>query len=193
MKHEVEPNEVGEARLMFDRLLERMGSRGIELKLFCIPYDGRTGRMLLHQGSFVVFSSLAQGNHYLSLSKWTAGIPIQWKEAEALHLSKVFQEFGASGNQTFTINPCAMCGGFLSYPVESVQDPATALGIWISDSASRFVKIAPVLQEANSFLENPISSRRIEILEKIEWLLKHIDPSMPDLLMAKAGLMKVLT
>ena len=193
MRHEVEPNEVSEARMMFDRLRERMGPRGIEMKLFCIPFDGRTGRMLLHQGSFAVFSSLSQGNHYLSLSKWTTGIPIQWKEAEALHLSKVFQEFGANGNQTFTINPCAMCGGFLSYPVESVQDPATALGIWISDSAARFVKIAPVLQEVNSFLENPISSGRFEILEKIEWLLKHIDPSMPDLLMAKAGLMKALT
>ena len=193
MRHEVEPNEVSEARLMFDRLLEHMGPRGIELKLFCIPFDGRTGRMLLHQGSFAVFSSLSQGNHYLSVSKWTAGIPIQWKETEALHLSKVFQEFGAIGNQTFTINPCAICGGFLSYSVESVQDPATALGIWISDSASRFAKIAPVLQEANSFLENPRSSGEPAILEKIEWLLKHIDPSMPDLLKAKASLLKALT
>jgi hypothetical protein len=74
-----------------------------------------------------------------------------------------------------------------------VEDPATALGIWISDSASRFAKIATILQEANSFLEKPISSGRSEFLEKIEWLLKHIDPSMPDLLKAKAGLLKALT
>ncbi len=193
MKHEVEPSEVSEARLMFDRLLERMGSRGIELKLFCIPYDGRTGRMLLHQGSFVVFSSVAQGNHYLSLSKWTAGIPIQWKEAEALHLSKVFQELGVSGSMSFTINPCAACGAVMSYPVEAVVNPETALGIWISDSASRFAKVAPVLQEANSFVRNPVSSSRQEILQKIEWLLVHIDPSMPDLIKARAELLGTTT
>jgi hypothetical protein len=74
-----------------------------------------------------------------------------------------------------------------------VVNPETALGIWISDSASRFAKIAPVLQEANSLPPRPSSPKTAELLVKVEWLLHHIDPSMPDLIKARAELLGTTT
>jgi hypothetical protein len=97
-------------------------------------------------------------------------------------LAALLKERGASDQNSMTLNPCPACGYFQEHSVASLARPDHALGIWVSDSASRFAKISPALMHYQAYQESNRSTDTSALLALIEWLVAHIDSGMPDLI-----------